>query len=122
MIMRQFCKSLILVASVLLSCASAAETKPLASLRVITDDNYPPYLFRKDDGSVDGYLVDYWKLWEAKTGVAVTLIATDWESAQKKVLAGLGLNRIGNKATLVDTPETRGMIAKVAHMVRVVGE
>ena len=88
MIMRQFCKSLILVASVLLSCASAAETKPPASLRVITDDNYPPYLFRKDDGSVDGYLVDYWKLWEAKTGVAVTLIATDWESAQKKVLAG----------------------------------
>jgi large subunit ribosomal protein L30 len=41
---------------------------------------------------------------------------------QKKVLAGLGLARIGNKATLVDTPETRGMIAKVAHMVRVVGE
>ena len=42
--------------------------------------------------------------------------------AQRRVLAGLGLARIGNKATLVDTPETRGMIAKVAHMVRVVGE
>ena len=41
---------------------------------------------------------------------------------QKKILAGLGLARIGNKATLVDTPETRGMVAKVAHMVRVVGE
>ena len=41
---------------------------------------------------------------------------------QRRILAGLGLARIGNKATLVDTPETRGMIAKVAHMVRVVGE
>ena len=41
---------------------------------------------------------------------------------QRRILAGLGLARIGKKATLVDTPETRGMIAKVAHMVRVVGE
>jgi len=41
---------------------------------------------------------------------------------QRRILAGLGLERIGNTATLVDTPETRGMIAKVAHMVRVVGE
>ena len=41
---------------------------------------------------------------------------------QRRILAGLGLAGIGKKATLVDTPETRGMIAKVAHMVRVVGE
>jgi len=41
---------------------------------------------------------------------------------QRRILTGLGLARIGNSATLVDTPETRGMIAKVAHMVRVVGE
>ena len=80
--------SLLLIATLLLSCAAAAETKLPTSLRVISDDNYPPYLFRNDDGSISGYLVDYWKLWETKTGVAVTLIATDWESAQKKVLAG----------------------------------
>ncbi len=89
-IQRQFCKSLILVASRLLTILrfSCRRSRP-ASLRVITDDNYPPYLFRKDDGS--GSMATssiYWKLWEAKTGVAVTLIATDWESAQKKVLAG----------------------------------
>jgi large subunit ribosomal protein L30 len=41
-------------------------------------------------------------------------------AVQRQILAGLGLERIGNTATLVDTPETRGMIAKVAHMVRVV--
>jgi large subunit ribosomal protein L30 len=33
---------------------------------------------------------------------------------------GLGLNRIGRKAVLEDTPSVRGMIAKVAHMVEVV--
>ena len=57
-------------------------------LRVITDDNYPPYLFREDDGTPTGYLVDYWKLWERKTGVPVELIATRWEDAQKRLLAG----------------------------------
>jgi large subunit ribosomal protein L30 len=39
---------------------------------------------------------------------------------QKQTLAGLGLGRIGNRRTLQDTPEVRGMIASVAHMVRVV--
>ncbi len=39
---------------------------------------------------------------------------------QRQTLVGLGLNRIRRRATLVDTPATRGMIAKVAHLVRVV--
>ena len=39
---------------------------------------------------------------------------------QRQTLVGLGLNRIGRRATIVDTPATRGMIAKVAHLVRVV--
>ena len=40
---------------------------------------------------------------------------------QRATLVGLGLNRIGRTAVLADTPSTRGMIAKVAHMVEVVG-
>jgi large subunit ribosomal protein L30 len=39
---------------------------------------------------------------------------------QRQTLIGLGLNRIGRRATVVDTPAARGMIAKVAHLVRVV--
>ncbi len=39
---------------------------------------------------------------------------------QRQTLIGLGLNRIGRRATVVDTPAVRGMIAKVAHLVRVV--
>ncbi len=38
---------------------------------------------------------------------------------QRATLQGLGLNRIGRKAELEDTPSVRGMIAKVAHMVAV---
>jgi large subunit ribosomal protein L30 len=39
---------------------------------------------------------------------------------QRETLIGLRLNRIGRVAELPDTPATRGMIAKVAHLVRVV--
>ncbi len=41
-------------------------------------------------------------------------------SEQRATLKGLGLNRIGRRAVLVDTAAVRGMIAKVAHLVRVV--
>lgn len=41
---------------------------------------------------------------------------------QRATLIGLGLNKIGRVARVPDTPETRGMIAKVNHLVRVVNE
>ena len=41
---------------------------------------------------------------------------------QRETLMGLGLNRIGRVAEVPDTPSTRGMIAKVAHLIRVVEE
>jgi large subunit ribosomal protein L30 len=40
--------------------------------------------------------------------------------SQRETLIGLGLNRMNRVSELVDTPATRGMIAKVAHLVRVV--
>jgi len=39
---------------------------------------------------------------------------------QRQTLIGLGLNKIRRRATLPDTPATRGMIAKVQHLVRIV--
>ncbi|MBK1714632.1 histidine kinase [Rubrivivax gelatinosus] len=57
-------------------------------LRVVTDENYPPFIFRDADGHVQGYLVDYWQLWQRRTGVRVELIATGWSEAQRRVLAG----------------------------------
>jgi len=39
---------------------------------------------------------------------------------QRQTLIGLGLNKLHRQRTLQDTPQVRGMIAKVAHLVRVV--
>ena len=57
-------------------------------LHVVSDDNYPPYLFRDADGQVQGYLVDYWKLWQQKTGVQVRLSALQWAEAQRQLQQG----------------------------------
>ena len=40
---------------------------------------------------------------------------------QRATLVGLGLNRIGRRSELEDTPAVRGMIAKVKHLVTVEG-
>ena len=40
--------------------------------------------------------------------------------SQRETLRGLGLNKIGRRSKVADTPANRGMIAKVAHLVRVV--
>jgi large subunit ribosomal protein L30 len=42
--------------------------------------------------------------------------------SQRETLIGLKLNRIGRTAEVPDTPQTRGMIAKMRHIVRVLGE
>ena len=41
---------------------------------------------------------------------------------QRATLIGLGLNKMNKTSTLEDTPAVRGMIAKVAHLVKIVGE
>ncbi|CAO3405920.1 50S ribosomal protein L30 [Azospirillum largimobile] len=38
---------------------------------------------------------------------------------QRETLVGLGLNKLHRTRELEDTPAVRGMIAKVAHLVRV---
>ncbi len=39
---------------------------------------------------------------------------------QRKVVAALGLGRIGKTKELGDTPAVRGMVAKVSHLVEIV--
>ena len=41
---------------------------------------------------------------------------------QRATLIGLGLNKMHRRRTLPDTPQVRGMIRKVAHLVRIVDE
>jgi large subunit ribosomal protein L30 len=62
---------------------------------------------------------------KAKSGgktVTVEQIASPIRRTEDQIatLIGLGLNKMRRRKTLQDTPAVRGMIAKVAHMVRVV--
>ena len=43
------------------------------------------------------------------------------EKSQRATLVGLGLNKMHRTVELQDTPDVRGMIKKVAHMVSVEG-
>jgi large subunit ribosomal protein L30 len=44
------------------------------------------------------------------------------DQRQRDTLRSLGLRRIGHSVELEDTPQIRGMIAKVAHLVEVAPE
>ncbi len=58
------------------------------SLRVVLDNNYPPYVFQAADGTIQGILIDQWRLFEKTTGIRVELSPMDWGSAIKGMKAG----------------------------------
>jgi large subunit ribosomal protein L30 len=53
--------------------------------------------------------------------VKITLVRSQIgkPAEQRAVLKGMGLTRMNKTVTLKDTPEVRGMIRKVSHMLRV---
>ena len=53
--------------------------------------------------------------------VKVTLVKSPigFNRTQGETVTGMGLRRIRHTVSLVDTPETRGMIHKVRHLVTV---
>lgn len=79
---------LMLCSALMAMALLVSQTAMARTIRVVSDDNFPPYIFREGDGEAKGYLVDLWRLWEKKTGNKVDLIATNWAAAQKMLLAG----------------------------------
>jgi len=77
---------LVLAVSLGVACSAAQATPP--SIRVVMDDNYPPYAFRDSTGALQGIVKDRWALWEAKTGIKVEVLAMDWAKAQATMQAG----------------------------------
>jgi diguanylate cyclase (GGDEF)-like protein/PAS domain S-box-containing protein len=75
----------LLFAVVFLPVPAAA---PAAPLRVAVDENYPPFAHRTPDGTLEGYTVDLWHLWQQKTGVQVELIAVNWAEVQPMLQRG----------------------------------
>jgi large subunit ribosomal protein L30 len=41
---------------------------------------------------------------------------------QRATLIGLGLNKMHKRRTLIDSPQVRGMVAKISHLVRIVDD
>ncbi len=68
--------------------SSLAAFSPPARLVVVSDDSYPPYLFRTDTGKLQGIVVDKWALWSKKTGIPVTVEGMAWVWAQEVVREG----------------------------------
>ena len=60
----------------------------ISSLRVVVEEEYPPYTFRDKKGLSGGISVDYWRLWEKKTGIPVEITAVEWSKAQQGLLSG----------------------------------
>ena len=62
---------------------------------------------------------------QQKTGKTVKVTQTGSpigrKPGQKETLIGLGLNKMRRTRELEDTPSVRGMIRKVAHLVKVEG-
>jgi large subunit ribosomal protein L30 len=57
---------------------------------------------------------------EAKLKIQYYRSAIGFTEKQKLIVKGLGLNKLNSTRELEDTAAIRGMIAKVAHLVRVV--
>ena len=52
------------------------------------------------------------KITQVKSGIG-------YQGRQKRVLAGLGLGKIGRTVTRIDDECIRGMVNKISHLVRV---
>jgi large subunit ribosomal protein L30 len=59
---------------------------------------------------------------QAKKTVKITLLKSPigFNKTQAATVQGMGLRKIRHTVELLDTPETRGMIHKVRHLVQVV--
>jgi len=82
-----FLLSLVLIQS-LTAHSAGLENTPSPTLRVVMDNNYPPYVFLDNNGIHQGILVDQWRLWQKKTGIRVEITVMDWTSALKGMKAG----------------------------------
>lgn len=78
---------ILLLAALHLVGFPSAEARP-QSIKVVMDNNYPPYVFYDGAGKLQGILIDQWRLWEQKTGIPVKIHAMEWGLAISGMKAG----------------------------------
>ena len=79
---------MLVVRVLVIACLCAPLLAAAAPLRVVTDVNYPPFVYRNPDGRLEGYTVDLWRLWEQKTGKRVEFIPVNWADVQPMLEGG----------------------------------
>lgn len=95
----------LLLASALLAAPADAQARP-SKIRVVMDNNYPPYVFQDSAGTVQGILIDQWHLWEQKSGIRVEIHAMDWG----KAVAGMKAGEFDVIDTIFKTGERSGWL------------
>jgi diguanylate cyclase (GGDEF)-like protein/PAS domain S-box-containing protein len=83
------------VRAILLALLCTSGLACAAPVRVVLDENYPPFVHRTQDGRLEGYTVDLWRLWERKTGRQAELIGVNWSEVQPMLASG--------RADVIDT-------------------
>lgn len=79
---------LLITAGVTLTLGAREEAASPRTVRVVMDNNYPPYVFHDSSGNLQGILIDQWRLWEKKTGVRADISAMDWGKALRRMEQG----------------------------------
>jgi PAS domain S-box-containing protein len=81
-----------MLVAVLAIVSSAAVVQPAAAdrraIRVVVDNEYAPYSFRSNEGTLQGIVIDQWRAWEKKTGIKAEIQAMDWDQALRRMRAG----------------------------------
>jgi len=86
---------LALLAGPAVAQSPALRNTSASNITVVLDDDYPPYVFRDEQGQFKGILIDLWALWQAHTGVSVRLLPMKWSAALEMMQAG--------RADVIDT-------------------
>ena len=68
--------------------SSAQSSLPPSRIRIVVDDNFPPYAFRSDEGKLQGIIIDQWQVWEKRTGVTAEIHGMDLNEAVRRMKAG----------------------------------
>jgi PAS domain S-box-containing protein len=66
----------------------ASGNTAVQSVRIVMDNNYPPYVFMDATGHLRGILIDQWALWEKKTGIHTNIVGMDWDKALGQMETG----------------------------------
>jgi two-component sensor histidine kinase/ABC-type amino acid transport substrate-binding protein len=104
--MRPFRPIPLAIAILLLLSAAGSGAEPglvplPTSIRIVCDNNYPPYAFVGAEGKLEGIVPDQWRAWEEATGVKADLVGMPWAAA----LVAIEQDEADVIDTISETPE-----------------